>query len=177
MSKNTLKKALAGFGEPELRQLILDIYSKSKDAKELLDFYAEPDLDRKLDEYEQLADKEVFRRSRHAYRPRASKIRSLIRKFLLLEPGDEYVGRLMVHISIALMRAGAADFLPQNVNDQAIKFIGETISFLRSRKIFDEHHPRLSKAAGEMKTRFGIYRNPLKSSVMNLLEENEASLH
>lgn len=47
MSKTTVKKALAEFGEEELRGLILDLYAKSKEAKTLLDFYAVPDLDAK----------------------------------------------------------------------------------------------------------------------------------
>ncbi|WP_290090990.1 hypothetical protein [uncultured Duncaniella sp.] len=51
MSKTTVKKSLEGFDAGELRQLILDIYTKSKEAKEILDFYAVPDIAKKLDEY------------------------------------------------------------------------------------------------------------------------------
>ena len=51
MSKTTVKKSLEGFDACELRQLILDIYTKSKEAKEILDFYAVPDIAKKLDEY------------------------------------------------------------------------------------------------------------------------------
>ena len=47
MSKTTVKKSLEGFDAGELRQLILDIYTKSKEAKEILDFYAVPDIAKK----------------------------------------------------------------------------------------------------------------------------------
>lgn len=44
MSKTTLRKAIKDFEAPELRELLIDVYTKSKEARELLDFFAEPDI-------------------------------------------------------------------------------------------------------------------------------------
>ena len=48
MSKTTVRKAIEEFEAAELRQLIFDLYAKSKEAKEILDFYAVPDIAKKL---------------------------------------------------------------------------------------------------------------------------------
>lgn len=170
MSKTTLKKALAGFGEPELRQLILDIYSKSKDARELLDFYAEPDIESKTEEYERLIDKEAGRMKRRVHRPRMSVILGYIRRFSSLEPGDEYVARLMVHTSGRLMEIGADDFLPQTTNGQAVRFIAETISYLSSRRMLDGYLPGLGRMAEKMRPKIGSYGNPLRAAVTEMIE-------
>ncbi len=95
MSKTTVKKSLEGFDAGELRQLILDIYTKSKEAKEILDFYAVPDIAKKLDEYKKTILKEVQRYVRRAHRPRIPRIRATIKKLSILDPGDEAVGELM----------------------------------------------------------------------------------
>ena len=47
MSKTTVRKSLEQFDAAELRQLIFDLYAKSKEAKEILDFYAVPDIAKK----------------------------------------------------------------------------------------------------------------------------------
>ncbi|MDE5919145.1 MAG: hypothetical protein K2H05_06525 [Duncaniella sp.] len=171
MSRTKLKKSLASFGEPELRQLIFDIYDKNKDVRELLDFYAEPDLDRKLDEYEQRADKEIFRVRRRAHRPRMSEIRRLIARFKSFEPGDEYIGRLRLHIAISLAGLGATDFLPRTVNESAEKFLIETVGYLAEHNMLADSLPRLSKAADNMRPKIGLYDNPLRSSLKRIIED------
>ena len=104
MSKTSVRKSLEQFDAAELRQLIFDLYAKSKEAKEILDFYAVPDIAKKLEEYKKPIAKEVWRYSRRAYRPRMQRIRSAIRKFTVLDPGDEAVGQLMVFTILEFCR-------------------------------------------------------------------------
>lgn len=59
MSKTSVRKSLEQFDAAELRQLIFDLYAKSKEAKEILDFYAVPDIAKKLEEYKKPIAKEV----------------------------------------------------------------------------------------------------------------------
>lgn len=51
MSKTSLRKFLKDLNDQELQSLIMDVYSHSKDAKEYLDFLAEPDVAKKTEEY------------------------------------------------------------------------------------------------------------------------------
>ncbi|MCI9173195.1 MAG: hypothetical protein HFJ92_08810 [Muribaculaceae bacterium] len=76
MSKTTVKKSLEGFDAPQLRQFILDLYAKSKEAKEILDFYAVPDINKKLEEYKKPVLKEAWRYTRRAHHPRIPRIRA-----------------------------------------------------------------------------------------------------
>ena len=50
MSKTTLRKLLNDFSDVQLRSLIMDVYSHSKDAREYLDFLADPDVMKKTEE-------------------------------------------------------------------------------------------------------------------------------
>jgi len=83
------------FGIRPIFASIPDIYTKSNEAKEILDFYAVPDIAKKLDEYKKTILKEVQRYVRRAHRPRIPRIRATIKKFSILDPGDEAVGELM----------------------------------------------------------------------------------
>ncbi len=174
MSKTTLRKALEGFNEPELRRLILDIYDKSKETKELLDFYAEPDLEKKLEQYEALADKELGRRKRRAFRPKATTLNGIVRRFKIFEPDDEYVGRLMVHILEGYMSLADIEILAENVFCNALNWYAETTEFLEAHRMTEEYMPRISRSIKNMKTRVGRYSSPLREAFMRRLEAYDA---
>ena len=50
MSKKDLKAALKGLDRDQLTELILEVYSKIKEAKKFLDFYADPDEEKLAEE-------------------------------------------------------------------------------------------------------------------------------
>lgn len=161
MSKTTVKKSLEGFDAAELRQLILDIYAKSKEAKEILDFYAVPDISAKLEEYKKPLLKEVNRYTRHAPRPRIMKIRSLIRKFSILDPGDEAVGELMAFSILELCKVAANATFSDTTNNAINNLFADTLNYLKTRLLLNEYAPRFAKAIREMND-FRYYKNPLK---------------
>ena len=51
MSKSTIKKLLQSMKKEDIIEMVLDLYSARKEAKEYLEFYAEPDEKGKLEEY------------------------------------------------------------------------------------------------------------------------------
>lgn len=51
MSKSTIKKLLQSMTKEDIIEMVLDMYSARKEAKEYLEFYAEPDEKGKLEEY------------------------------------------------------------------------------------------------------------------------------
>lgn len=162
MSKTTLRKALNDFEAPELRSLILDLYAKSKDAKEILDFFADPDIARKTEEYKAIITKETGRYTRRAYRPRMSRLRAAIKRFRLLEPGDEAVAELMVHTCLSLIALGAERTLLDALYVNIEKFLAETLEFLSERGMLADTLPRLRRGAESVKRlRHGLVRNPL----------------
>lgn len=170
MSKTTVRKAIEQFDAAELRQLIFDLYAKSKEAKEILDFYAVPDIAKKLEQYKQPIAKEVWRYSRRAYRPRMQRIRSTIKKFTVLDPGDEAVGQLMAFTVIEFCQMAAVDTLKDTTNEAINKFFVETLTYLDSRMMLDEYEPQFDKAIREMKD-FRYYSNPLKIQLSKTLSD------
>lgn len=175
MSKTTVRKSLEGFDAAELRQLILDLYAKSKEAKEILDFYAVPDIAKKLEEYKKPIVKEVWRYTHHAYHPRIMRIRSTIRKFTVLDPGDEAVGRLMAFTILEFCKMTSVETLMDSTNDAINKFFAETLAYLDSRLLLDEYEPQFAKAIREMKD-FRYYSNPLKRLLSDTLAKYNDSL-
>lgn len=168
MSKTTVKKAIAGFDAPQLRELLLDVYSRSKEAKEILDFFANPDIDAKIEEYKKPLSKEINRYARRAHRPRIPKIRAILKKFTAIEPGDEAVAELMVYIITELCAVGANDWFKDSTNEAVNKLFIETLNYLKPRLMFDEYLPRITKAISGMND-FRYYKNPLRELLSDTL--------
>lgn len=146
MSKLALRKAIADFDAPQLRELLLDIYTRSREAKEMLDFYATPDVGKKLDEYRKLIDKEVYRIKRRRPAPRMREIRAAIRKFVRLEPGDEAVGQLMAETVIALCEMARKAVIDEKLAEQTDKLFADTLDYLKARRMAEDYGFRFRKA-------------------------------
>jgi len=172
MSKTTVRKAIEGFEAAELRQLIFDLYAKSKEAKEILDFYAVPDIAKKLEEYKKPILKEVWRYTRRAYRPRMARIRAAIKKFTVLDPGDEAVGSLMAFTVMEFCKMASEETLKDTTNEAINKFFAETLVYLDSRLLLDEYEPQFAKVIREMKD-FRYYSNPLKTLLTDTLSKKD----
>ena len=54
MSKATVKKMLMSMPKEEIIGMVLEMYGARKEAKEYLEFYANPDEDGKLEEYKKI---------------------------------------------------------------------------------------------------------------------------
>ncbi len=174
MSKTSVKKAIAGFDAVELRQLVLDLYTRSKEAKELLDFYADPDIPKKLEEYKKLAFKEANRYTRHAHKPRMAKIKALVKKFERLEPGPEAVADLSVSVIFEFIGwATPSERLPDVTAEAIDKFFGDVLAYLDNHMLWDEWGPQIMKRVREMKT--GMFScNILKKLFTRRLEGRPA---
>ncbi|MCH5245089.1 MAG: hypothetical protein J1E84_01395 [Muribaculaceae bacterium] len=91
MSKSTLRKELAGFDAEQLREIILDLYSAKKEAKEYLDFFINPDLDKLNNKTLEALGKEIGRVKRRYVSPRWTRVNALIKNYASLNPGAEHV--------------------------------------------------------------------------------------
>lgn len=176
MSRTTVKKAIADFDAAQLRELLLDIYGKSKEAKELLDFFANPDIPAKLEEYKKPLSKEISRYVRRAHRPRIPKIRALHKKFATIEPGDEAIADLMVFTIVELCTVATDDWFKDSTNEAINKLFLETLNYLQPRMLLDEYLPRLTKVINGMKD-FRYYKNPLREILLDTLYRFQLDIH
>ena len=60
MSKATVKKILMSMQKEELIGMVLEMYDARKEAKEYLEFFANPDEDGKLEEYKKIITEEFY---------------------------------------------------------------------------------------------------------------------
>lgn len=144
MSKASVRKAIADFDKEQLRELLLDLYSKSKEAKEILDFYADPDINGKLEEYYKLAAKELERYHRRLPAPRVMKLRSLVKKFKSYEVGDDAVAKLMYFIVTGYLVIDTVSFEEAQINS-VCKFLEDFLVFMNSAKLNEIYIPKLDK--------------------------------
>ena len=66
MSKSTIKKLLQSMTKAEIIEMVLELYSARKEAKEYLEFYACPDEKGKLEEYKSIIREEFYPKRRRA---------------------------------------------------------------------------------------------------------------
>ena len=96
MSKSTIKKLLQSMTKEDIIEMVLDMYSARKEAKEYLEFYAEPDEKGKLEEYKAIIQEEFYPKRRREPQTRFSVCRKVLADFKKLKPSADALAELMV---------------------------------------------------------------------------------
>lgn len=96
MSKLQLKKELKTLNDEQLRELILDVYTSVKPARQYFDFFLDPDVGKLTDRYTRAIAKEMNRCSRSRCKSRISVIKAAIKEFESYGPGAEHVMSLWI---------------------------------------------------------------------------------
>lgn len=91
MSKKSLKKELDQLTKEQLSQIILDLYDARKEAKEYLEFFLHPNVDKVLAQQLALVEKEMRRQKWGRSRGRVTNIKKAVTELITLKPGDETV--------------------------------------------------------------------------------------
>ncbi|MCH5221221.1 MAG: hypothetical protein J1F05_02690 [Muribaculaceae bacterium] len=95
MSKASLQKELITFTGEQLVEVILNLYSASKEAKEYLEFFLNPDANALLDKKVDIIAKEISRAKRGYCRARISRIRAELKEYEAYGIPAELVAKLM----------------------------------------------------------------------------------
>ena len=94
MSKASLKKELSTFDKDQLLEVILNVYSSSKEAKEYLEFFLNPDADALRQKKIDILAKEINRSKRGYSKARISVIRRIIKDFAAFGIGPDQLFQL-----------------------------------------------------------------------------------
>jgi hypothetical protein len=97
MSKSEVKKYIKSLERGSLEELVMDLYSARKGAKEYLEYVIKPDDNAKLEEYRKIITNEFFP-SRGEAKLRFSVCRKAVAEFKLLDPLPELLADLMLYI-------------------------------------------------------------------------------
>lgn len=97
MSKLEIKKMLEGMDKKELILFILDMYDSKKEIKDYIDFYADPDEDKKFQRAKSIIKDEFFP-ERGFPRCRLNVLRKTISDFLRLKASPKLEAELMLYL-------------------------------------------------------------------------------
>lgn len=151
MSKTQLKRELQHLDADQLRELLVEVYEARKEAKEYLDFFINPDIDKMMEKYKTAANKEIGRVTRHRARPRVTRLRKLIKDFSGFNPGAEYEAELMTYIIEQFCSIGADNWIKESTQQSMAKHVGSTLVFIDRHGIVNDYLPRITKAIENMK--------------------------
>lgn len=96
MSKTAVRKVLAAMERSQLQELLLQLYDARREAKEFLDFYADPNPAALAESYRLQIEKELAKRGRRRAKPSITAVRKLVKYYASLEPGAQEVLDLMI---------------------------------------------------------------------------------
>ena len=97
MSKADVKKYIKSLDKSSLEELVLDLYSARKEAKDYLEYVIKPNDKGKLEEYREVITKEFFP-NRGEPKMRFSVCRKAVSEFKSLDPAPEFLADLMLYI-------------------------------------------------------------------------------
>ena len=97
MSKLEVKKYIKSLERSSLEELVMDLYSARKEAKEYLEYVIKPDDNAKLEEYRRIIHNEFFP-NRGEPKLRFSVCRKAVSEFKSLDPLPELLADLMLSI-------------------------------------------------------------------------------
>lgn len=173
MSKAALKKELNSFTGPELVELILNIYDSSKDAKEYLEFFLNPDILKLNDKFVNLIAKEISRTRRGMCKARISEIRNCIKRYAAMGVGAQYTGQLMYQTLQMLVGQERYFYYTDTLRNGTLKLMADFIKLANDGGFLSAAIDDIR----EMCNRSGFSTASFKSAVMiameNTLEELE----
>lgn len=157
MSKSQLKKELQRMSPELLRELITDLYDARKEAKEYLDFFANPDIVKMTDRYRAALKKEISRTSRGRALPRMTRVRKHTKDYASFNPGAEYIADMMTFAVEQLCLTASGNWIKDATARSIARYLEETLAFIDRHAIVSDYLPRLTAAVDALPS--GFFRN------------------
>lgn len=99
MSKASVKKALKELVHEGLVNLLMDLYACRKDAKDFLEFWANPDENKELERVKERIHKLFFLpHDKPRRKPDMTEIKTLVKNFRTLGPDPEKIADLLIYV-------------------------------------------------------------------------------
>ncbi|MDO5394509.1 MAG: DUF6155 family protein [Bacteroidales bacterium] len=160
MSKTSLKKELATLSDTQLRELILDVYTARKEARDYFEFFLDPDVEKLTDKTWRLIEKEMGRSKRGYLACRFSHIMKMLKDYESFGPGADNVLSLMIRtFTLALFYEKTYLCKPAFQNGTA-RLYSRIMDFAEKHLLFDTTLSRTSESISQNASR--IMRNRLK---------------
>lgn len=100
MSKASVKKALNALEKKEIVEMVMELYSARKEAKEYLEYWTSPDSEKELEKYKKLVDRVFFTTTDKPRRaPSLSELSYVVKNFMSLCYETEKVADLLLYVA------------------------------------------------------------------------------
>lgn len=173
MSKAKLKKLLEQLNHEQVSDLIIELYEARSEAKEYLDFYVQPDIDKRMEKARANIKKEFMRSSRGRNKGRITRIKRFIKDVSSLNPGVEYEIELKTFAIETACRAGSDSLVKETTQRAVGRLIIDTVMQANSNGLLPSILPRIETAVDAMPTSLfsrNQYRRLLKESLKEAVE-------
>ncbi len=97
MSKAKLKKHMLSMTKEQVVDVMLELYSVSKEAKSWLEFYLEPDVQKELEKYKKAIRNQFFSWNGYPKDPSFRECNKLVSSFMKLYPDPQATADLMLY--------------------------------------------------------------------------------
>lgn len=157
----------------QIAEMVLDLYAARPEAKEYLDFFVSPDIDKKLDKARSAIKKEISRTSRGRNRARSTKVRRLIKDVASLNPGAEYVAEIMTFALETMCETSKTQIIKTTTQNGFARLLHETLLFIDSNGALSQFLPRIETAVNAMVShhwRNGEFKSLLQSEIIQTIE-------
>lgn len=173
MSKTQLKKTLALMTAEQIAEMVIELYDARPEAKEYLDFFVSPDIDKKLERAKMLISKEMKRSSRGRNRARSTKLKRFIKDISSLNPGPEAVAEIMTFTVETFCAVGSDQLIKVSTQGALARMLHDTVVYIDTTGQLSEYLPRIRKAVDAMKSpwfRGNEFKKLLKEELKETLE-------
>lgn len=157
----------------QISEMVLDLYAARSEAREYLDFFVSPDIEKKLDKSRSLIKKEMSRNSKGRNKSRSTRIRRFIKDISSLNPGTEPVAEIMTFAVEAFCEVGSDQIIKTSVQNGYARLLRDTIVYINDAGLVGDYLPRIEKAVDSMSSswwRGNEFKKLLKQELKETME-------
>ncbi len=146
MSKLAIKKLLQSMTKAEIIEMVLELYSAQKEAKEYLDFFACPDEKGKLEEYKNIIREEFYPKKRREPQTRFSVCRKAVSDFKKLKPSADALAELMIsYMEWAIQFTYDYGDMWEQYYDSVENNFDKTVKYIATNGLWNKYDKRLQQ--------------------------------
>jgi len=141
MSLSSLKKELQYFDKSALESIILDLYSKSKENKDYLEYFQNPDEEKLLDKYKTKVSDYIY--PKRGYRAKIAKAKAVMREFSKWYPNPEMEAELQLTYILRGIAFGKEIYMTSALDESLHKMSISYFEFIKKHQLKNQFIDRI----------------------------------
>lgn len=156
----------------EIIEIVMEMYSSRKDAKEYFEFFLNPDVDKLSDRYRERIAKEFMRNRRNCLKARISVVKRCIKEFASFNPGADYVVDLMLFTIENGIKTISMFRNTEKIEQSMLTVINDASVYADKQLVFNQFKDGITSILNS-----GIYmKNSLRQGILKTLSKNGVAI-